>query len=128
MLLTASTVAALSDFTGPLLAPVKSGGVHSGADPSCDKTEVARLLWTMISLAAGVGLMTIIRPRWRGIAALIAADLLWLWIDMEGPVLIARGSHGIHLADIPVVVTLPPIIIGAARLWLRSRAAAAQDA
>lgn len=92
---------------------------YSAPDPTCDTSEVARLLWSVIGLAAGAALMTILRPGWVALVALVVADLWWLWIDMEGPVLVERGSHGVHLADVPVLVTLPALAIGAGRLWLR---------
>jgi len=112
MSVSASILAVMSDYT-------QTGSVFAADDPTCDKSEVSRLLWTMITLAAAAGLMTVVRPRWAAVAALVAADLVWVWIDMEGPVLLAVGSHGLHLADVPVVVTLPAVIIAAARLWLR---------
>lgn len=97
----------------------------SAADPSCQVSEVARLLWSMIALAVGAGVILVARPRWLGLAALVAADLLWVWIDMEGPTLVVRGGHGLHLADVPVLVTVPALALGTVRLWLRRRQASA---
>ncbi len=95
--------------------------VTIAADSACNSSELARLLWSMIAIATGAGLVVIVRPRWVGLAALVAADLLWVWIEMEGPTLVEMGSHGIHLADIPVLVTAPALVIAAGRLWLRRR-------
>lgn len=106
---------AAANLLGPLLA--------SPADPSCQVSEVTRLLGTMIVVAAGAGLLTALRPEWRRVAALIAADVVWMWIDMEGPVLVSRGTHGIHLADVAVLATVPGILVAAVTLALRRRAA-----
>ncbi len=92
------------------------------ADPGCQVSEVSRLLWTMIVLAALASIALVIRPRLNHAAILCAADLVWLWIDMEGPVLISRGTHGIHLADVPVLVTTPALLICAVQLLLRRQA------
>lgn len=95
----------------------------SPADPSCQVSEVTRLLGTMIVLGAVGGLLTAWRPQWHRVAALIVADVVWMWIDMEGPVLVSRGTHGIHLADVAVIATLPGIAVAIVTLALRQRAA-----
>ncbi len=90
--------------------------VMAAADPGCQASEVTRLLWTVIVLATAAGLFVAARPTWHTVATLAAADLVWLWIDMEGPVLLSRGTHGLHLADVPVVISLPALVIAAGRL------------
>jgi hypothetical protein len=40
---------------------------------------------------------------------------------MEGPVLLSGGTHGIHLADIPVLISLPAVVNAVARLVARGR-------
>jgi hypothetical protein len=75
----------------------------------------------MILLAGAAATFVIVRPSWNAVARLAAASLVWVWIDMEGPVLVSRGTHGIHLADIPVVITVPSLVVAAARLWWRRR-------
>ncbi len=92
------------------------------ADPTCQVGEVTRLLWTMIAVAAAVGVLVVVRPSWSRVAALAAGNLVWLWIDREGPVLISRGTHGLHLADVPVVVSGAAIVIAVARLVAQRRA------
>ena len=92
------------------------------ADPTCQVGEVTRLLWTVIVVAAAGGVLVVVRPSWGRVAALAAANLVWLWIDMEGPVLIARGTHGLHLADVPVAVSGVAVVIAIARLVVQRRA------
>lgn len=98
-----------------------SSTVLAEADPGCQVSEVTRLLWTVIVLATAAGLFVAARPTWHTVAALAAADLVWLWVDMEGPVLLSRGTHGLHLADVPVVISLPAVVIAAGRLLARRR-------
>ena len=88
----------------------------SPPDPSCNVSEVARLLWTVIVLAAVNGLLVVARPTWRRALSSAGAAAIWTWIDMEGPVLVARGSHGIHLADVPVALTLLAVTVAVLRL------------
>ncbi|MBA2560164.1 MAG: hypothetical protein H0V07_09815 [Propionibacteriales bacterium] len=92
---------------------------ESTADPGCQVSEVARLLWTMIALAAAASVLLVVRPRWPHAAGLVAADLLWMWIDMEGPVLVSAGSHGIHLADVPVLLTVPALVMWGVRQFVQ---------
>lgn len=103
------------------LAPVATNVIltRSPADPGCQVSEVHRLLGTVIAIAVLGSLAAILRPTWRYVAALLAATVVWLWIDMEGAVLASAGSHGIHLADVPVLVTLPSAALSAARLLVR---------
>ena len=93
----------------------------SPADPSCNVSEVNRLLWTVLVVAAATGVTAVLRPTWRRVVALVASALTWAWIDMEGPVLVSRATHGLHLADVPVVVALAAAAAAAVRLVLRSR-------
>jgi hypothetical protein len=102
-------------------ATLASSSVMAETDPGCQVSEVSRLLWTVIVLATAAGLFVAARPTWHTVAALAAADLVWLWVDMEGPVLLSRGTHGLHLADVPVVISLPALAIGAGRLLARRR-------
>ncbi len=94
---------------------------HSPVDLTCNVSEVARLLWTMITTAAVAGVVVVARPSLRRTAGLVAAGIVWSWVDMEGPVLVSRGSHGLHLADVPVVLVWLAALAAAARLWWRSR-------
>ncbi len=93
----------------------------SPADPSCNVSEVNRLLWTVTVGAAVMGVFAALWPTWRLVAGLVAAALTWVWVDMEGPTLISRGTHGLHLADVPVVITLALAGVAALRLVLRRR-------
>jgi hypothetical protein len=93
----------------------------SPADPSCNLSEVNRLLWTVLVVAAAAGVVAVLRPTSRRVAALVAAALTWAWIDMEGPVLVTRGSHGLHFADLPVIVALAAGGAAALRLVRRRR-------
>ena len=93
----------------------------SPADPSCNLSEVSRLLWVTIVVATAAGVITVLRPTWRRIAGLVAAALTWLWIDMEGQVLISRGTHGLHMADLPVVIAIAGAGAAVVRLVLRRR-------
>lgn len=93
----------------------------SPADPGCNVSEVERLLWTVLVVAATAGVMTVLRPTWRRVAALCASAVTWAWIDMEGPVLVSRGAHGLHLADLPVVIALVTAAAAALRLLRRRR-------
>jgi hypothetical protein len=93
----------------------------SPADPSCNVSEVNRLLWTVTVGAAAIGVFAALRPTWRLVAGLVAAALTWIWVDMEGPTLISRGTHGLHLADLPVVIALALAGVAALRLVLRRR-------
>jgi hypothetical protein len=101
---------------------IASSPAAADADPSCQLSEVTRLLWTVIAISAAAGTRVVLRPSWHAVAGLAAASLVWLWIDMEGPVLLRRGTHGIHLADVPVAISLLTILIAAARLLYRRRA------
>ena len=92
----------------------------SPADPSCNVSEVSRLLWTVIVVSAATGVIVALRPTWRRVAGLASAALTWAWIDMEGPTLISRGTHGLHVADVPVVVALAAAGAAALRLVLRA--------
>jgi hypothetical protein len=92
---------------------------RSPADPGCQVSEVHRLLGTVIVLAVLGSLAAILRPSWLYVAGLLAATVVWLWIDMEGAVLASAGSHGIHVADVPVLVALPSTALAAARLVVR---------
>jgi len=95
--------------------------MDSSADPSCNVSEVARLLWTALVVAAVTGTIAVLRPTLRRVAVLASAALTWTWIDMEGPVLVSRGTHGLHLADLPVVVAFAAAGAAALRLAIRSR-------
>ena len=90
----------------------------SPADPSCNVSEVNRLLWTVTVVAAVMGVVAALWPTWRLVAGLVAAALTWVWVDMEGPTLISRGTH---LADVPVFITLALAGVAALRLVLRRR-------
>ena len=94
---------------------------RSPADPSCQVSEVHRLLGTVIVIAVLGSLAAILRPTWLYVASLLGATVVWLWIDMEGAVLARAGSHGVHVADVPVLVTLPSMALAAARLLVRRR-------
>lgn len=91
----------------------------SPADPSCNVSEVSRLLWTVVVVSAATGVIVALRPSWRRVAGLVAAALTWLWIDMEGPTLISRGTHGLHVADVPVLIALAAAGAATLRLVLR---------
>ena len=93
----------------------------SPADPSCNVSEVNRLLWTVTVGAAVIGVVAALRPTWRRVAGLVVAALTWVWVDMEGPTLVSRGTHGLHLADVPVVIALALAGVAALRLVLRRR-------
>lgn len=93
----------------------------AAVDPSCQVSEVSRLLWTALIVAAAAGVIAFLGPTWRRVAALVAAGLIWAWIDMEGPVLLTSGTHGLHQADIPVVVVLAAAGAATLRLVLRRR-------
>lgn len=75
----------------------------------------------MIAIAGGAGVTVILRPGWLAVGGLMTAALWWLWVDMEGPTLVMSGSHGLHLADIPVLVAAAAAGVGALRLVLRRR-------
>jgi hypothetical protein len=95
---------------------------RSGAvDQSCQVSEVSRLLWTALVVAAATGVIAFLGPTWRRVAALVAAGLIWAWVDMEGPVLLTSGSHGLHQADLPVLVVLAAAGASTLRLVLRRR-------
>lgn len=96
-------------------------------DPSCQPSEVARLLWTMTAVASVVALLVVLRPSWNRVAGLAVGSVVWLWIDMEGPVLVSRGSHGVHLADLPVAIGLAATAVGAVRLLFRARSRGRAD-
>jgi hypothetical protein len=117
-----STTLWLSAVAHQVSELLTSGG-PSPANPVCDVSELSRLLWTAIAVAGAAGLLGVVRPSWQWVAGLTGAGLVWLWIDMEGPVLVARGTHGVHLADIPVAITLAAAALAAARLllWRRTR-------
>ena len=102
---------------------LRSSPATVDADPTCQVGEVSRLLWTMIVVAAAVGVLVVVLPSWPWVAALAMANLVWLWVDMEGPVLMSRGTHGLHLADVPVVISGADAVIAAARLLAQRRAA-----
>jgi hypothetical protein len=93
----------------------------SPADPSCQVSEVSRLLWTILLVAAVGGVIAVLRPSWRRVAILVVAALTWAWIDMEGPTLVKHGTHGLHLADLPVIVALAAACAAALRLVLLRR-------
>jgi len=94
---------------------------RSPIDPGCQVSEVQRLLGTVIVTAVIASLATVLRPTWRHVVVLLGATAVWLWIDMEGAVLASAGSHGIHVADVPVLVTLPSTALAAARLVAQRR-------
>lgn len=94
---------------------------RSPADPGCQVSEVHRLLGTVIVIAVLGSLAAVLRPTWMYVAALLTTTVVWLWIDMEGAVLASVGSHGIHVADVPVLVTLPSTALAALRLVMRRR-------
>jgi len=100
-----------------------SGQVPAGSpvDQTCNVSEVTRLLWTMITTAAVSAVVVVARPSWRRVCALVAAGAVWAWVDMEGPVLVSRGSHGLHLADVPVVIVWLAAAAGGGRLWWSRR-------
>lgn len=111
--------------TGSLAHSVLSSAQVTASSPvdlTCNVTEVARLLWTMISTAAVSGLVVVARPSWRRTLGLVAAGAVWAWVDMEGPVLVSRGSRGLHLADVPVVLVWLAAAAAAGRLWWSRRA------
>jgi hypothetical protein len=91
------------------------------SDPGCQVSEVTRLLWTMVVLAAAAGVFVVMRASWYAVAGLAAGNLVWLWIDMEGPVLISRGTHGVHVADIPVLISFAAIVVAVVRLVTQRR-------
>ena len=93
----------------------------SPADPSCNVSEVNRLLWTVTVAVAVTGVLAALRPTWRLVAGLVAAALIWAWVDMEGPTLVSRGTHGLHFADVPVVIALALAGVAVLRLVLRRR-------
>jgi hypothetical protein len=95
----------------------------SPADPSCNLSEVSRLLWTVTVGAAVTGVLAALWPTWRRVVGLVAAALTWAWVDMEGPTLVARGTHGVHFADVPVVIWFALAGVAALRLVLRGRSA-----
>jgi hypothetical protein len=107
-----------------LSEPTQAFGSYAAAakaDPSCHVGEVARLLWTVILVAMVAGAAVVLRPSIRRIGAFAAASVVWLWIDMEGPVLLSRGDHGLHLADVPVAIGLAAILVAGIRLLIRHR-------
>lgn len=89
------------------------------ADPGCQVSEVARLLWSMIAAATLAGALAVRRPSWRAVGALLAGASAWMWVDMEGPTLVSWGTHGLHLADVPVLVAGAGAALAALRLLLR---------
>jgi hypothetical protein len=99
----------------------------SPVDPTCNVSEVTRLLWTMIVVSSVAGLITVLRPSVRWVVGLVVAAPVWMWIDMEGPVLVSRGSHGLHVADVPVVIAFVAVVIAGARLWRRRSAGRRAD-
>jgi len=77
---------------------------------------------SMIVVSVGVGLVTVLRPSWRSTSGLLASAVVWTWIDMEGPVLVGRDGHGLHLADVPVVLAVLAVGVAGGRLLWRQRA------
>ncbi|MBA2558374.1 MAG: hypothetical protein H0V07_00505 [Propionibacteriales bacterium] len=103
-----------------MAAVLESGQVLAGVIPSGG--DVDRLLGSVLALAVIAALWVIVRPTWLRVVCLVVADLWWVWIGMDGPTLVSRGTHGIHLGDVPVLVTLPAALTSALRLWLQRRA------
>ena len=95
----------------------------SPVDQTCNVSEVTRLLWTMIATAAVLGLVAVARPGWHRTIGLVASiGAVWAWVDMVGARgLLSRGTHGLHLADVPVVVVWLAAAAAAGRLWQRRR-------
>lgn len=95
--------------------------LSSPLDPTCNVNEVSRLLWTVLAVVTVSGVAVAWRPTWRRVAGLAAFAVTWAWIDMEGPVLVSSGTHGIHVADLPVIAAVATGSVAAVRLALRRR-------
>ena len=96
--------------------------LHSSSpiDTTCNVSEVRRLLWSVLTLAVAAGGYSVARPNWRRAGGLAATAIVWLWIDMEGPVLVDLGGrHGVHFADLPVIVALLASGATAVRMMLQ---------
>ncbi len=91
--------------------------VYAGSVPS--QADVVRLLVTMVIVATGAGIAVIARPSWRAVGLLVLATVWWLWIGVDGPVLVSRGSHGLHLGDAVALIGALGAGAGALRLVLR---------
>jgi hypothetical protein len=85
------------------------------------------ILWTMLVVPGAAGVLAVRWPGWRWVGGLTGAAVVWAWIDMEGPVLVSRGSHGLHVADVPVVIAFVAVVIAGARLWRRRSAGRRAD-
>jgi hypothetical protein len=117
-LMTALSTCASAMATRPLI----SMPTLADADPGCQVSEVARLLWTVVVMATAAGSVVAVRPSWLAVTGLLSANLVWLWVDMEGPVLVSRGTHGLHVADIPVAISAVAVAVAVVRLVVRRHA------
>jgi uncharacterized membrane protein YccC len=77
------------------------------------------LLWAVTAVACAAGTLAVVRPSWPWVFGLTTASVVWAAMGLGGPVLVSRGSHGVHVADLPIAVAIAAAVVVAFRLWRR---------